>query len=218
MFSIKPRRCYDCNEKLRSICVWTTISHSQAVRLLEPMLMKGEFVLKIASPYRLASSSISVWTSSLIHKSLDNPMENHSIIVLLFHQFDEVLTCFRAIFSIELYLDIPMSRIYHHILLNSLCMFWCDQHLRFFFGCPFIYYVSMQHGSIFLEFWLSTRENIESWPFKRCANQNRISCLSLPLIGRRPSWISHNSSLIKNTFEISFMFSLPKNEFPFLSC
>lgn len=101
MFVIKPRASYNCDKKLRSIGIRSFISHGQYIGFIKSVLFRSKLVLESASPDRLPSSSISSWASSLVHKSFNDPMEDHTVIVTFFGEFDKVLACFWAIFQVK---------------------------------------------------------------------------------------------------------------------
>lgn len=101
MLVVKPRARYDCDEELRSVGIGSSIGHRQDVRSVEPVLLWSEFVLKHASPNGLASSAVTLGASCLVHEAFDDSVEDHTIVVVFLHQFDEVFTGFRAVFKIQ---------------------------------------------------------------------------------------------------------------------
>ena len=78
MFSVKPR-CFSCSDKeLAAVCVWSSISHRQAVRL---MLKNKVLILKFRSVDGLSSSAVEVSEiSSLDHEIRNDSMENTGLI------------------------------------------------------------------------------------------------------------------------------------------
>ena len=120
MLVVQPRTSNYSQKELRTIGVRTSVCHGQNIRFVKSMLFRSQLILKVASPNRFSTSTISLGASGLIHKSLDNSVEDHSIIITFLDQFDEVFTSFRAILQVEKKMNIS-----HGCLQYDLILFFC---------------------------------------------------------------------------------------------
>mgnify|MGYP006928793926 CR=1 FL=1 len=78
VFSVQPVTLNSCNEKLRSVCVWSGIGHGQKPWSI--VLKLKVFVFEFFSIDRFSSSSVSFSKiSSLKHKLRNDSVENWSL-------------------------------------------------------------------------------------------------------------------------------------------
>jgi hypothetical protein len=194
MLIIKPRTSNDCNEKLGSISVWSSICHGEYIRSIEAIFFRPQFILKIASPDRLSSCSITFRATCLVHEAFDNSVEDHSVVVVLFDQFDEIFACLRAILKIKNNLYISHSGLQDNFVL-FLGHFWLDDCLIFLTGCSFVDDISNK-SILALNIRSSLGEHVESGSFIGCTDDYRVSCSSLTLKICVSTRISHSFSLI----------------------
>jgi small basic protein len=140
MLVVQPRAGDHRYEELRTVSVWALVCHRQHIGSIESVFLGSEFVLESTSPNRLSSSSIAFRTSTLVHETFDNSVENHTIIVAFLDQLDEVFTGLRTILQIQQQMDVSHSGLennfvllFHHLGLNKSS--------GLFFGMSFIDYI-----------------------------------------------------------------------------
>lgn len=163
MLIIEPRTSNDCNEKLGSISVWSSICHGEDIRSIEAIFFRSQFILKGTSPNRLTSCSITFRAACLIHEAFDNSVEDHSIVVVLFDQFNEIFACLRAILKIKNNLYISHSGLQDDFVL-FLGHLWLDYCLIFLTGRPFVDDISNK-SILALNIRCSLGEHVESGSF-----------------------------------------------------
>ena len=85
---IQPRRGYRSDEELAAICVRSAICHRKKTGFIKLELCR-DFIAKWFSPNRLTTTACSCWVSTLEHETLNNAVEDDSIVILLLHKTDQ---------------------------------------------------------------------------------------------------------------------------------
>lgn len=120
MFVIQPWAGNNSDEKLTAICIGSSVCHSYQIRLLKSVLFWTQLICEIISPNGLSTCTITIRITCLAHESFNNSMENQTIVVSFFGQFNKVLTCFWCVINKQFDMNIT-----HCCLKDNLTLFGC---------------------------------------------------------------------------------------------
>jgi hypothetical protein len=136
-------------------------------------------------------------------------MENHSIIISLFDQFDKILAGFWTILEIKQQMDIAHSCLQDHFVF-ILSHFELCGHLKFFLVWPFIDNISV-HLILLVLLGSSFAEDIESTFSEGSAIKSWVCAPSFALICGRSRGVLHHFALIDRNPYISLVLILANN-------
>jgi hypothetical protein len=104
---VEVRAGLEGDEELRSIGVWTRISHAKDT---SSSMWQGwmKFVRELFAENRDTSSACSIGISSVDHEVLNQPMKLGVLKIASLTHFDEILACLRDLIAAQLYLKHPL--------------------------------------------------------------------------------------------------------------